>query len=87
MGLDRDTSTVAKAKQALSNFAIDEATNILKESGKTLSDGDRRLVKERVGQINWSNADPQQIKRQINDVYDLVIIKSQKNLDTAVAKH
>jgi len=86
LGLDRDTSTVAKAKQALSNFAIDEATNILKESGKTLSDGDRRLVKERVGQINWSNADPQQIKRQINDVYDLVIIKSQKNLDTAVAK-
>ena len=86
VGVDADTSTVAKAKQALSNFAIDEATNILKESGKTLSDGDRRLVKERVGQINWSNADPQQIKRQINDVYDLVIIKSQKNLDTAVAK-
>ena len=62
-----DTSTPAKAKQALKNFAIDNATEILKESGKTLSDGDRKLVAQRVGEISWGNANPELIKRQIKD--------------------
>ena len=79
-----DTSTPAKAKQALKNFAIDNATEILKESGKTLSDGDRRLVAQRVGEISWGNANPELIKRQIKDVYDLIVVKAQKNLDTAI---
>jgi hypothetical protein len=86
VGVEADTSTVAKAKQALKNFAIDEATSILKESGKTLSDGDRQLVKERVGQIDWANADPKLLKRQIEFVYDVVVLKAQRNLDTAVGK-
>ena len=79
-----DTSTPAKAKQALKNFAIDNATEILKESGKTLSDGDRKLVAQRVGEISWGNANPELIKRQIKDVYDLIVVKAQKNLDTAI---
>jgi hypothetical protein len=79
-----DTSTTAKAKQALKNFAIDNATEILKESGKTLSDGDRKLVAKRVGEIDWGNANPELIKGQIKDVYDLIVVKAQKNLDTAI---
>jgi len=79
-----DTSTPAKAKQALKNFATDNATEILKESGKTLSDGDRKLVAQRVGEISWGNANPELIKRQIKDVYDLIVVKAQKNLDVAV---
>jgi len=82
----KDTSTVQKANQALSNFAIDEATTILQEAGKTLSDTDRQLVKDRVGQINWTLAgsNPEQLKKQIAYVYDLVVTKAQKNLDLAV---
>jgi hypothetical protein len=79
-------SNTAEAKRILNNIAIDEATNILKESGKTLSDGDRRLVKERVGQIDFFNADKVLIKRQVQEVYDLIVTKSQKNLDTAIGK-
>ena len=79
-------SNTAEAKRILNNIAIDEATNILKESGKTLSDGDRRLVKERVGQIDFFNADKVLIKRQVQEVYDLIVTKSQKNLDIAVGK-
>ena len=79
-------SNTAEARRILNNIAIDEATNILKESGKTLSDGDRRLVKERVGQIDFFNADKALIKKQVQEVYDLIVTKSQKNLDTAIGK-
>ena len=76
--------TTQQAKQQLKNFSIDNATEILKESGKTLSDGDRRLVNERVGQIDFFNADPALIMNQIRDVYNFTVQKSQDNLDQAI---
>ena len=69
----------------MNNLAIDEATNILKESGKTLSDNDRKLVKERVGQISWGSADVGKIKRQLEEIYYLTVMKPQENLDTAMS--
>ena len=69
----------------LNNLAIDEATNILQESGKTLSDNDRKLVKDRIGQISWTSGDVELIKRQLKDIYDLTVVKPQKNLDRAVS--
>ena len=77
-------SNTAQAKQALANFSIDNATDILKESGKTLSDGDRKLVSERVGKIDFFNNDPVLILNQVRDIYDFTVTKAQKNLDTAV---
>ena len=75
---------IAEAKQQLRNFSIDNATEILKESGKTLSDGDRKLVDRRVGEIGLKNADPDLILNQINDIYDLIVTKAQKNLDLSI---
>ena len=80
-----ETSTIAEAQRALKNLAIDEATNILKESGKTLSDTDRRLVRERVGDISWGSADLKLIKKQLKDIYELTVLKPQENLDTAIS--
>ena len=77
-------SNTAQAKQALDNFAIDNATDILKESGKTLSDGDRKLVSQRVGKIDFFNNDPVLILNQIEDIYNFTVTKAQTNLDTAV---
>jgi hypothetical protein len=77
-------STVSQAKQMLNNLAIDEATNILKESGKTLSDNDRKLVAKRIGEISWTSGDVELIKRQLKDIYDLTVLKPQQNLDRAV---
>lgn len=77
-------SSVAQAKQMLNNLAIDEATNILKESGKTLSDNDRKLVAKRIGEISWTSGDVKLIKRQLEDIYDLTIVRPQQNLDRAV---
>ena len=77
-------SNTAQAKQALANFSIDNATDILKESGKTLSDGDRKLVSERVGKIDFFNNDPVLILNQVQDIYDFTVTKAQNNLDTAI---
>lgn len=76
----------ASARRLLQNIAIDEATRILQESGKTLSDTDRQLVQKRVSDINFTleGSDPAIIKRQIQDVYDLVVTKAQDNLDRSI---
>jgi hypothetical protein len=78
-------STVSDAKRMLNNLAIDEATNILQESGKTLSDNDRKLVTERIGKIGWTSGDVELIKRQLKEIYDLTVLKPQRNLDRAVS--
>ena len=80
-----ETSDITEAKRLLKNIAIDEATNILQESGKTLSDNDRKLVSQRVGEINWGSADVEEIRKQLNDIYYLTVEKPQENLDRAVS--
>ena len=79
-----ETDDVTDAKRELKNIAIDRATEILRESGKTLSDRDRDLVIERIGKISWGSADVGQIRKQLKDIYDLTILKPQRNLDTAI---
>jgi len=79
-----ETSDIEDAKRLLKNIAIDEATAILKESGKTLSDNDRKLVERRVGEISWGSADLEQIRKQLKDIYQLTVLKPQENLDRAV---
>ena len=82
-----DATDPAKAKRLLQNIAIDEATRILQESGKTLSDTDRQLVQQRVSKIDFTleGSDPAIIKRQLQDIYDLVVVKAQQNLDRSVS--
>ena len=77
-------SNVADAKRMLNNLAIDEATNILQESGKTLSDNDRKLVAQRIGKISWTSGDVELIRRQLKDIYDLTVLKPQENLDRSI---
>ena len=79
-----EVSDITEAKRILGNIAIDEAILILKETGKTLSDNDRKRVEKRVGEIDWSSADAVQIKKQIKEIYELVILNPQKDLDLAV---
>tara|TARA_R110002051_G_scaffold66757_4_gene120976 strand:- start:3181 stop:5118 length:1938 start_codon:yes stop_codon:yes gene_type:complete len=83
-GKDAEPSTIQDAQRVLGNIAIDEATAILQESGKTLSDTDRQLVKQRVSTIDFKNANPVAIKRQLNDIYDMIVGQSQRNIDTAI---
>lgn len=80
-----ETDSVTEAKRQLQNIAIDRATEILKESGKTLSDNDRKLVIQRIGEISWGSADINIIRQQLRDIYDLTILKPQRNLDRAMS--
>lgn len=77
-------STVSQAKQELKNIAIDEVLRILKESGRTISEGERQRVEKRVGDISMSSADPEMILNQIEYIYNMVVTNSQRNLDDAV---
>ena len=78
-------SSVAQAKQELKNIAIDEALRILKESGRTISEGERERVEKRVGEIRAGSADPELLKNQLEYIYRMTVTNPQRDLDTAIA--
>ena len=86
LGLNVDTSTTAKAKQELANIAIDNVLEILKESGRTISEGERKRAEKRVSKVDLSleGSDLDLILNQVEYVYNMVVTNAQKNLDTAL---
>lgn len=76
---------VTKARTLLKEIAVREATNILQESGKTLSDQDRQRVQDLVGEINFASGDKELLLSKIQRIYDLTVTKPQENLDRAVS--
>ena len=86
LGLDLgDGPTDIKTAQTmLKQIAVREATNILQESGKTLSDNDRKRVEELVGEIDFSSGDKALVKKKLKEIHYLTVIKPQQNLDKAV---
>ena len=84
INVEGDLDPVAKAKIILKRIATQKTPEILGEAGKTISDADRRLVTDIVGDINMiDGADAQTILNKLGSVYDLVVEKGRKNLDTA----
>ena len=81
-----DTSSVASAQQSLANIAIDNVLEILKESGRTISEGERKRVEKRVGDIDMSLAgsDPELVLNQVRYVYNMVVTSPQRDLDNAL---
>ena len=78
-------TNIKQAQMFLKRIQAREAKNILQEVGKTLSDTDRQIVKDIVGDINYSEADPELILMKLNNIYDLIVTKRQTNLDTAIS--
>ena len=74
-----------KLEKKLEKIQLLNATEILRESGKTLSDQDRERVKSFVGSIDLANADEALILQSIGRVYDIILGARQRNLDTAVS--
>ena len=85
-GMPVDTSSVASAQQSLANIAIDNVLEILKESGRTISEGERTRVEKRVGDIDMSLAgsDPELVLNQVRYVYNMVVTSPQRDLDNAL---
>lgn len=84
INIEGNLDPVAKAKIILKRIATQKTPEILGEAGKTISDADRKLVTDIVGDINLiDGADAQKILTKLSSVYDLVVEKGRKNLDTA----
>jgi len=75
---------IAQARTMLKEIAVREATNILQESGKTLSDNDRKRVEDLVGEISFVSGDAALIKKKLKEIYKLTVEKPQENLDRAI---
>tara|TARA_R110000803_G_scaffold84707_1_gene150948 strand:+ start:73 stop:1875 length:1803 start_codon:yes stop_codon:yes gene_type:complete len=84
INVEGNLDPVAEAKIILKRIATQNTSEILGEAGKTISDVDRKLVNNIVGEINMlDGADAQVILTKLNSVYELVVQKGRKNLDTA----
>ena len=86
LGLDLGSgpTQIAQARKKLEKIQLLNATEILQESGKTLSDADRERVSKFVGQIDLASADDALILQSLGRVYDIVLQARQRDLDTAV---
>ena len=87
LGLDLGSgpTQIAQARKKLEKIQLLNATEILQESGKTLSDADRERVSKFVGQIDLASADDALILQSLGRVYDIVLQARQRDLDTAVS--
>ena len=79
-----EPTDIAQARTMLKEIAVREATNILQESGKTLSDNDRKRVEDLVGEISFVSGDAALIKKKLKEIYKLTVEKPQQNLDRAI---
>jgi len=86
LGLDLNDgpTQIAQARKKLEKIQLLNATEILQESGKTLSDADRERVSKFVGTIDLGSADDALILQSLGRVYDIILQARQRDLDTAV---
>ena len=81
--VDSDTSTAGLAK-FLQRFQAENASDILGEAGKTLSDTDRKLVADIVGQLpSLLRGSPDELKLKLEEMYDKVIVKNRRKIRDA----
>jgi hypothetical protein len=83
LNLGDGPTAIAQARKKLEKIQLLNATEILQESGKTLSDQDRIRVKDFVGTIDLASADEALILQSLGRVYDIILDARQRNLDTA----
>jgi len=85
LNLGDGPTAIAQARKKLEKIQLLNATEILQESGKTLSDQDRIRVKDFVGTIDLASADEALILQSLGRVYDIILDARQRNLDTATS--
>ena len=74
-------SSVAQAQQMLNNLAIDNATEILKESGKTLSDNDRKLVAKIVGDLpGLLSGSPGELRKKLMQLKNEIVDRKRREI-------
>ena len=80
-GLDiGDTDPVKQIKTILTRIQATNAADILQESGKTLSDTDRKLVKDIVGDVNFLEGDEAVLRSKLSNLFKLIVTKGRANI-------
>jgi hypothetical protein len=77
-------TSIKQVKNFLLRIQATNAANILGESGKTLSDNDRKMVANIVGDVNFSTATEEELLQKLGYIYQTVVDRSQANIDTAL---
>ena len=78
------TTSIKQVKNFLLRVQATNAANILGESGKTLSDNDRKMVANIVGDVNFNTATEEELLQKLGYIYQTVVERSQANIDTAL---
>lgn len=90
VGGGEEIDSVDKAKQMLRKIEIQNTASILGEAGKTISDADRALVKDIVGEINMldptKGADASKLVSKLNQLHGIIVGGGRRNLDTAYSR-
>ena len=89
INVDADLSPLEQAKQTLKRIEVRRTAEILGEAGKTISDADRALVTQIVGEIggltltDLTGADAKRLVNRLNELHGIIVVKGRNNLDTA----
>ena len=78
-----DTDPVQQIKTILTRIQATNASDILQEAGKTLSDRDRELVKDIVGDVNFLQGDEKELVRKLGNIFNLIVGKGRNNIESA----
>jgi len=89
INVDADLSPLEQAKQTLKRIEVRRTAEILGEAGKTISDADRALVTQIVGEIggltltDLTGADAKRLVNRLSELHEIIVVKGRSNLDTA----
>ncbi len=89
INVDADLSPLEQAKQTLKRIEVRRTAEILGEAGKTISDADRALVTQIVGEIggltltDLTGADAKRLVNRLSELHEIIVVKGRNNLDTA----
>lgn len=88
IGTGTGVNPVTQAQEVLKRIQATNAADILQETGKTLSDNDRKLVARIVGEIDFSilGANEELLLKKLEQIYNLTVGKSRANLKAARKK-
>ena len=75
-----DVPPITQLRRLLKKMSALKAAEILGETGKTLSDNDRKRVDAIVGEINWEKADKAELIATLDGLYKTVIGQRERDI-------
>tara|TARA_Y100000114_G_scaffold125468_1_gene121548 strand:- start:1773 stop:3686 length:1914 start_codon:yes stop_codon:yes gene_type:complete len=78
-----DTDPVKQIKVIMQRLQATNAAEILQESGKTLSDADRKFVREIVGDVNFLEGDEAVLRSKLSNLFNVIVKRGRENIKDA----